>query len=654
MKCRGSLQSVAGFAVFFVLGTMGCVQRGLNEENVEVAAATKKPTSPVLGPTLPSQRLQQALASYSSTNLLVNDYAVTANDFRSVYGNDFNPYNLAIVRSSRFISRNGWDRNKDVTQYNPIIMTDKYVNEKENTNGAKDFCRRPGFNGQLVNVWESFDRASVYVDQLTRAGLSGSSFPWYRSYLSAAVPRAHFLTNKLSTTQQSPTFDLNVFLSLHVAGGEGATQDASTCGRLGQVKMCDVMPYSPFFKPSLAATPCTGAGGWSPTPSEWAAMLSPEMRALGQTAIPLPAKSIIANLTPRELGGATCGSAQGAARESAWRNLKDPTNDGWAELRRSFPAFSEDAMARGASYVGSETQAGRVGAFAVYAGVQQTYKELVNMRLKPDVLVNDPQCKPCGLVRDSSGRLMVDVAERKQSGLGFCPISFDPAAYTSSGQPARDSTGRIRTCISKSYVHHFRELKPETDPMRAMFEPDVSDAQFPSMGNVMTSHFREIRSGNLTDDPIRRATYIQQKTVAMHPFIDGDGRLSRFLMESILHSVGLPFPMMTDFWADTQTSTADYTNLVRNGVARQIGAIKACTAFARCEAQAQTLNGIGSGGLAVSNVCGGSASNRPAAQCASNLTFSYGSGQSDTLKPCDCNALWSDNPRVVKWPVCKI
>ena len=634
----------------------GCVTRFQNDDSrntgSETAATGSKPISPSLGPLPLTAQAQQALSSFGNTAALAKEYAEASQEFQKVYGSDLNPYNLSIVRSSRFISRNGWDKNKDATDYNPIIMTDKYVLEREQEPGSPPFCRRPDFSGNRLNVWEAFDRAASYVDQLTRSAAMGTDLPWYRNYLRAPVPSSYFASSGRSKTLKSQGFDLDIFLGLHVAGGEGATQDKSSCGRIGQIKQCDVMPYSPFYKPFLTATPCTGAGGWTPTASDWRAMLSSEMRALGQTALPLPRTALIGAHAPQELGGATCSSPTGVAKEKKWRDPSDPTRDGWAELRRSFPIASLQAINQGADFLGQGSASGQLGAFAAYSSVQQSYKELVNMRLKSGVLVNHAACEPCGLVRDSSGKLSFDVFDRQSQNKGFCPISFDRSlAFESNGTPKLDSSGKPLSCIQNKYIPLFERLRKDNDVFRDLFEVDTSEPSFPSVSNVLNSHFAEFRARSFREDPIERASWIQQKTVAMHPFIDGDGRLSRFLMESTLHSASLPFPMLTDFWSDTQTSVSSYAGMIREGVTRQIGAIKACSAFAACASNALGFGSDAGGAKAVQSICS-SASKTAPSQCLNALTFSYGTGKSDTLKPCDCNALWNDNPRVVKWATC--
>jgi hypothetical protein len=647
-------KSLVAMGIAANLTSLSCAVRNQMNAGSETATVVSKPTSAALGPLPLASNTIQALSAFSQTSSLAKEYAATQSAFKEVYGTELNPYNLSVVRSSRFISRNGWDKNKEATDYNPIIMTDKYVLEKEQETGQPKYCRRADFSGRAVNVWESFDRAAAYVDLLTKSASNSSSLTWYNGYLRAPVPSRYYAESGRVPANASNTFDLDILLSLHVAGGEGATQDKSSCGRIGQIKSCDVMPYSPFYKPFLAATPCKSAGSWTPNLTEWQAMLSPEMRALGQTAIPLPPNALMANFAPSELGGTlTCSSPEGKNKERQWRDPSDPAQNGWAENRKNFPDYSVRSLAQGASFIANGTAAGQLGAFAVYASVQQTYKDLVNMKLKTGVLVKHPACEPCGLVRDASGKLVFDVFDRQKQGKGFCPFTYDRnKAFDASGTPKLDANGTPYSCIQSAYLERFQKPRSDSDSVRDLFEVDISDANHPAVTSVLTKHFVELKSGKLSQDPIERAAWIQQKTVAMHPFIDGDGRLSRFLMESTLHGAGLPFPMLTDFWADTQTSSAGYANLVREGVERQIGAIKACTAFAKCAAQNTGLGTLpGSGALAVKNICQSSSKSAPA-QCVDTLSFGYGSGQRDQLKPCDCNALWDDNPKTVKWAAC--
>jgi Fic/DOC family len=611
------------------------------EENEasETTAIGARAKSPLIGPVFLNTTREKALKKFEGSFKLATEYAQAAKEFEKIYGTGFNPYHLAIVRSTRFISRGTWDKNKDQTSYNPILLTDKYVLEREQQSGQAKYCRRPDFSGKLVNVWESFDRASSYVNTMTLSNLENKGVPWYSGYLKAPVPNKSFSEFKRTASMKSNNFDIDVLLSLHVAGGEGATQNTSSCGRIGQIKTCDAMPYSPFFKPPLAVTPCMGAGNWEPTETQWKAMLSSEMQNLGQTALPLPKTALIASHAPTELKGNTCGSSVGLAKEKSWRNLYDPEQNGWAEIRKALPNQTTEALKKGSNFIANETKNGRVGAFALYAGVVQTYKELLNMKLKSDVLVNHEACAPCGAFGGNFNLL-----QRTEKGEHFCPISFNKEkSFNADGTPKLDSAGKPISCIQPKYLALLEHPRTDVDFVRNLFEPDTTNSTNQNVVGTLNKHFTELKNADLTQDPIERAAWIQQKTVAMHPFIDGDGRLSRFLMESTLHASGIPFPMLEDFWDDTQMSTNDYAQNVKKGIERQIGAVKACSAFASC------VKGSDTGAVAIHKVCQSGAT--VAQSCSALLTFNY-SGKQDTIKPCDCNVMWNDNPKTIKWAGC--
>ncbi|MES3037487.1 MAG: Fic family protein [Bdellovibrionota bacterium] len=77
-----------------------------------------------------------------------------------------------------------------------------------------------------------------------------------------------------------------------------------------------------------------------------------------------------------------------------------------------------------------------------------------------------------------------------------------------------------------------------------------------------------------TMDPIELATRFQRNFVAIHPFVDGNGRVSRLLMDRILLEHGLPPAVILNHNLDLTLPIKAYTELVRQGVADSINLIK--------------------------------------------------------------------------------
>lgn len=72
-----------------------------------------------------------------------------------------------------------------------------------------------------------------------------------------------------------------------------------------------------------------------------------------------------------------------------------------------------------------------------------------------------------------------------------------------------------------------------------------------------------------TMDPVKLAANFQQRLVAIHPFLDGNGRTSRLLMDRILKEFGLSPAVFTDMNADLFSTPDEWEALVRAGIARR-------------------------------------------------------------------------------------
>ncbi|MES2854742.1 MAG: Fic family protein, partial [Bdellovibrionota bacterium] len=75
-------------------------------------------------------------------------------------------------------------------------------------------------------------------------------------------------------------------------------------------------------------------------------------------------------------------------------------------------------------------------------------------------------------------------------------------------------------------------------------------------------------------DPIRLAVEFQRAFVSIHPFVDGNGRASRLLMDRILLEHGLPPAMILDHDMDLMTKIEEYEAAARMGVSDSINLLK--------------------------------------------------------------------------------
>lgn len=80
------------------------------------------------------------------------------------------------------------------------------------------------------------------------------------------------------------------------------------------------------------------------------------------------------------------------------------------------------------------------------------------------------------------------------------------------------------------------------------------------------STIQEINSQEQIIDPVYFAAKTQQWFIVIHPFVGGNGRMSRFLMDYILQSLGLPSAVLQDMDNDIYKSTEDWAKEVGNGI----------------------------------------------------------------------------------------
>ena len=77
-------------------------------------------------------------------------------------------------------------------------------------------------------------------------------------------------------------------------------------------------------------------------------------------------------------------------------------------------------------------------------------------------------------------------------------------------------------------------------------------------------------------DPLLAASRAQRWLVTIHPFGMGNGRTSRFVMDYLLLSLGLPTPILTDHNKDLTVSEAEWAREIGKGLLRSISAMEMC------------------------------------------------------------------------------
>lgn len=83
-------------------------------------------------------------------------------------------------------------------------------------------------------------------------------------------------------------------------------------------------------------------------------------------------------------------------------------------------------------------------------------------------------------------------------------------------------------------------------------------------------------ANGISGDPIALAAMAQQWLVSIHPFTDGNGRTSRFAMDLILESLGLPAPVLAEMNDDLYSTPQQWRAAVGNGIERAVFAAESC------------------------------------------------------------------------------
>ena len=67
-------------------------------------------------------------------------------------------------------------------------------------------------------------------------------------------------------------------------------------------------------------------------------------------------------------------------------------------------------------------------------------------------------------------------------------------------------------------------------------------------------------------NPIKVAAWAQRSFVGIHPFQDGNGRVSRLIMDTILTAVGLPYPVIRNMSDDLFSTDEQWAKVIGQGI----------------------------------------------------------------------------------------
>lgn len=87
-----------------------------------------------------------------------------------------------------------------------------------------------------------------------------------------------------------------------------------------------------------------------------------------------------------------------------------------------------------------------------------------------------------------------------------------------------------------------------------------------------------LASGESRDDLFLYIAKIQRFFVEIHPFTDGNGRMSRFMMDHIFLSLGLPAPVIDKMDADMSITEDEWAQRIADGILSTVKITETCAA----------------------------------------------------------------------------
>lgn len=109
-----------------------------------------------------------------------------------------------------------------------------------------------------------------------------------------------------------------------------------------------------------------------------------------------------------------------------------------------------------------------------------------------------------------------------------------------------------------------------------MAPPDEVLAQMNLWINKIRNDLKELEFNPKTIDIVKLASEAQQWMVIIHPFVDGNGRMSRFMMESIFRKYNLPAPTLEDMNQDFFSTPNEWADLVGQGLLNTVTQLEIC------------------------------------------------------------------------------
>ena len=107
-------------------------------------------------------------------------------------------------------------------------------------------------------------------------------------------------------------------------------------------------------------------------------------------------------------------------------------------------------------------------------------------------------------------------------------------------------------------------------------EPQEVGPQLKKWTSYINDEEEKWNSGDYTSDPVFVASRAQRWFIAIHPFERGNGRMSRFVMDWLVKSIGLPAPILTNMDNDMYSDEMKWADEVGKGILRTISYAEFC------------------------------------------------------------------------------
>ncbi|MEW5319138.1 MAG: hypothetical protein WDW38_010308 [Sanguina aurantia] len=85
----------------------------------------------------------------------------------------------------------------------------------------------------------------------------------------------------------------------------------------------------------------------------------------------------------------------------------------------------------------------------------------------------------------------------------------------------------------------------------------------------LVAEYNERSSDPDTFDPFEGAAWLSYEFVSIHPFVDGNGRMCRMLLNVALLRSDVPFPVALGFSSSHKRAKAQYMQCIKNARARE-------------------------------------------------------------------------------------